>query len=176
MAGIDIRLLDDDGNEVAVGVPGEILSRGPDLFLGYTDPALTAKVFEGSWYRTGDVGVLDEHGCVTITDRVSDVIIRGGLNLSAAEIEERIATLPSIAEVAVVAAPDERLGEKACAVVRTVPGADAPDLAALQAHLEAAGLPRQKWPEQLQVVEDFPRTPSGKIKKRDLREGLRQQR
>lgn len=174
LPGVDIRLVDEDGREVGPGTPGEILSRGPDLFVGYTDPALTDKVMDGSWYRTGDVGVLDEAGCLTITDRVSDLIIRGGLNLSAAEIEERIATLPTVAEVAVVAAPDERLGEKACAVLRLVPGADAPDLAALQAHLEANGLPRQKWPEDLRVVDDFARTPSGKIKKRDLRAWLRE--
>jgi acyl-CoA synthetase (AMP-forming)/AMP-acid ligase II len=173
LPGVEIRLLDDDGAEVGVGTPGEILSRGPDLFVGYTDPALTAKVFDGGWYRTGDVGVLDDDGCLTITDRVSDIIIRGGLNLSAAEIEERVATLPSVAEVAVVAAPDTRLGEHACAVIRVVPGAEAPDLPALQAHLEAKGLPRQKWPEELRVVDDFARTPSGKIKKRDLRAMLR---
>jgi acyl-CoA synthetase (AMP-forming)/AMP-acid ligase II len=170
---VEIRLLDDDGAKVGVGTAGEILSRGPDLFVGYTDPALTAKVFDGGWYRTGDVGVLDDDGCLTITDRVSDIIIRGGLNLSAAEIEERVATLPSVAEVAVVAAPDTRLGEHACAVIRVVPGAEAPDLPALQAHLEAKGLPRQKWPEELRVVDDFARTPSGKIKKRDLRAMLR---
>jgi acyl-CoA synthetase (AMP-forming)/AMP-acid ligase II len=174
MTGVDLRLLDDDGEEVAVGQPGEILSRGPDLFAGYTEPAATAKAFDGDWYRTGDVGVLDEHGYLTITDRVSDIIIRGGLNLSAAEIEERIATLPVIAEVAVVAAPDARLGERACAVIRTVPGATAPDLADLQRHLAESGLPRQKWPEDLRVVDDFARTPSGKIKKRDLRAWLRQ--
>ncbi|MDQ2651323.1 MAG: AMP-binding protein, partial [Actinomycetota bacterium] len=174
LPGVDIRLVDDDGNQVTTGTPGEILSRGPDLFVGYTDPALTDKVMEGSWYRTGDVGVLDDDGCLTITDRVSDLIIRGGLNISAAELEERIATLPTVAEVAVVAAPDERLGERACAVLRVVPGADAPDLAALQAHLESAGLPRQKWPEDLRVVDDFARTPSGKIKKRDLRAWLRE--
>jgi acyl-CoA synthetase (AMP-forming)/AMP-acid ligase II len=173
LPGVDIRLVDDDGAEAPVGEPGEILSRGPDLFVGYTDPALTAKVFDGGWYRTGDVGVLDGNGCLTITDRVSDIIIRGGMNLSAAEIEERVASLETIAEVAVVAAPDARLGEHACAVIRVVPGATAPDLPELQAHLEANGLPRQKWPEELRVVEDFARTPSGKIKKRDLRAMLR---
>ena len=173
LPGVDIRLVDDDGNEVPMGMPGEILSRGPDLFRGYTDPALTAKVFEGSWYRTGDVGVVDDEGYLTITDRVSDLIIRGGLNISAAEIEEHVATMPGIAEVAVVAAPDPRLGERACAVVRVVPGTPPPGLDDVQAHLRAVGLPRQKWPEDVRVVDDFARTPSGKIKKRDLRSWLR---
>ena len=173
LPGVDIRLVDDDGADVPAGTPGEILSRGPDLFRGYTDPALTAKVFEGDWYRTGDVGVLDADGYLTITDRVSDLIIRGGLNISAAEIEERLAGMPGVAEVAVVAAPDPRMGERACAVVRVAPGAAPPGLDDVQAHLQASGLPRQKWPEDVRVVDDFARTPSGKIKKRDLRAWLR---
>jgi acyl-CoA synthetase (AMP-forming)/AMP-acid ligase II len=173
LTGVEIRLVDDNGDAVPDGTPGEILSRGPDLFVRYTDPALTAKAFDGSWYRTGDVGVLDADGCLTITDRVSDLIIRGGLNISAAGIEERLATMPAVAEVAVVAAPDTRLGEHACAIIRTAPGAAPPDLPAVQAHLAAEGLPRQKWPEELHVVDDFPRTPSGKIRKRELRTSLR---
>jgi len=175
MPGVELRLVDEDGASVTVGTPGEIVSRGPDLFAGYTDPALTAAALDpDGWYHTGDVGVLDDQGFLTITDRLSDLIIRGGRNLSAAEIEERLATMPGIAEVAVVAAPDERLGEHACAVVRPAPGVDGElDLAAVQAHLAAVGLPKQKWPEELQVVADFPRTPSGKIRKRDLRDRLR---
>ena len=81
------------------------------------------------WYRTGDVGVLDEDGYLTITDRVSDIIIRGGTNISAAEIEEALMRLPAVAECAVVAAPDARLGERAVAVLRLRPGAPSPDLA-----------------------------------------------
>ena len=98
--------------------------RGPDCCLGYTDAALTAAAFDDEgWYRTGDVGVLDSDGYLTITDRVSDIIIRGGENISAQEIEELLLHLDAVAEVAVVAAPDERLGEHAAAVVRTLPGA-----------------------------------------------------
>ena len=88
------------------------------------------------WYRSGDMGVLDADGFLTITDRVKDVIIRGGENISAAEIEEAIATLPQVAEVAVVAAPDARLGEHACAVVRLAPGARPIELADITAELE----------------------------------------
>jgi len=170
MAGVELRLLDEDGAPVASGEPGEILSRGPDLFLGYTDPALTAAAIDADgWYRTGDVGVLDAEGYLTITDRLSDLIIRGGLNLSAAKIEEHLASLAGVAEVAVVAAPDSRLGEHACAVIRVVPGTEPPELAALQRHLAASGLPKQQWPEEVRTVVDFDRTPSGKIKKRTLR-------
>lgn len=179
MLGVELRLVDVEGDDavtVAPGEAGQILSRGPDLCAGYTDPAQTARAFTADgWYRTGDVGVLDADGYLTITDRVSDVIIRGGANLSAAEIEEVLMTMPSIAECAVVAAPDARTGEHAAAVVRVRPGVDAAavDLAAVQAHLGAAGLPKQKWVEDVRVVDDFPRTPSGKIRKFVLRDELR---
>lgn len=173
MPGVELRLVDEDGAPVGAGQPGEILSRGPDLFLGYTDPALTAAAFDpDGWYRTGDVGILDTDGYLTITDRLSDLIIRGGLNLSAATIEEHVATMAGVAEVAVVAAPDTRLGERACAVIRAVPGTPEVDLASLHRHLAASGLPKQQWPEEVRLVEDFDRTPSGKIKKRTLRNQL----
>jgi len=172
MLGVELRYVDIDGeSEVAPGEPGEILSRGPDLCAGYTDPALTARAFSADgWYRTGDVGVLDADGYNTITDRVSDIIIRGGTNISAAEIEEVLMTMPTVAECAVIAAPDARMGEHAAAVIRVRPDSPAPDLAAVQAHLASAGLPKQKWVEEVRVVEAFPRTPSGKIRKYVLRD------
>jgi len=175
MEGVEIRLVESEGDgEVGAGVPGEILSRGPDLFAGYTDPELTARVFTADgWYRTGDVGVLDEDGYLTITDRVSDIIIRGGANISAAEIEEALMTMPDVAECAVVAAPDPRMGEHALAVIRLRTGSAEPNLAAVQGHLDTAGLPKQKWVEQVRVVDDFPRTPSGKIRKFVLRDEMR---
>ncbi len=165
LAGVELRL---DGET------GEISSRGPDLFAGYTVAELTAEVVDDDgWYRTGDVGVLDDDGWLTITDRVKDIIIRGGENVSPAEVEELLQRLPEVAEVAVVAAPDPRLGEHGCAFVRPAPGAEAPGLPAIRAHLEAEGLARQKWPEEVRAVEDFPRTASGKIQKFALREQLR---
>jgi acyl-CoA synthetase len=174
LAGVELRLVDEEGADVPPGASGEILSRGPDLCLGYTDPALNAAAFDDEgWYHTGDVGVLDEEGYLTITDRVKDVIIRGGENVSAAEVEQALQTLPGVAEIAVVAAPDERLGEHACAVVRMLPGAEPVTLDDLTSHLSVVGLARQKWPEELRVVDDFPRTASGKIRKVDLRAWLR---
>lgn len=160
LPGVEIRLAED----------GEILSRGPDLCLGYTDRALTDAAFDAEgWYHTGDIGVLDEDGYLTITDRKSDIVIRGGENISAAEVEEVLLAMPSIAEAAVVAAPDARLGEHAAAVLRLRSGHAAPTLDEVRAHLERAGLARQKWPEELHVVDDFPRTPSGKVQKFALR-------
>jgi acyl-CoA synthetase len=162
------------GVEIRLTAAGEILSRGPDCFAGYIDPAMTEQVFDAEgWYHTGDVGVLDADGYLTITDRLSDVIIRGGENVSAAEVEELLMQVDGIAEVAVVAAPDERLGERVAAVFRVMPGVSPPTLDDIRAHLSAAGLARQKWPESLFPVADLPRTPSGKIQKFRLRQQLR---
>jgi acyl-CoA synthetase len=176
LSGVEIRLVDADGAPVPSGEPGEIVSRGPDLCVGYTDPVLSEDAFDhDGWYRTGDLGVLDADGFLTITDRLKDVVIRGGENLSAAEIEEAIAALPQVAEVAVVAAPDERLGEHACALVRLVPEVATIELGDICDQLERTGLARQKWPEELRVVDDFPRTASGKVRKVDLRRQLREE-
>jgi acyl-CoA synthetase len=170
LEGVEMRL----DLEAGEGAGGEISSRGPDLCIGYTDPELTAAMFDADgWYRTGDVGVLDDAGCLTITDRVSDVIIRGGENISAQEVEELLLGLGSVAEVAVVGAPDERLGERAAAVVRLLPGGEAPSLDDVRTHLAAAGLAKQKWPESIHVAADLPRTPSGKVQKFRLRQQLR---
>ncbi len=160
--------------EVRLDADSQILSRGPDLCAGYTDPELTATAFDDDgWYHTGDIGRLDADGYLTITDRLSDVIIRGGENISAREIEELVADVDGIAEVSVVAAPDARLGERAAAVVRIREGGPTPSLDEVRAHLQAAGLARQKWPESIHVVTDFPRTASGKVQKFVLREQLR---
>ena len=173
MPGVEVRLVDDDGNDAGDG-PGEIWSRGPDLFVGYVNPALTAiAVDPDGWYASGDIGVRDEHGAITITDRKKDIIIRGGENISAAEVEELLQQMPGVSEVAVVAAPDARLGEHACAFVRMIPGVAEPTLDDVRDHLTAAGLARQKFPEELRVEDEFPRTPSGKTQKYVLRDRLR---
>ncbi len=174
LEGVEIRTVDEEGRDVGVGLPGEIISRGPDRFAGYTDPALNAEAIEAEgWLHTGDIGIIDADGYLTITDRLKDIIIRGGENVSAAEVEQLLAHMKGVAEVAVVAAPDERLGEHGCAFFRMQPGAEAPDLDAVKAHLSDAGLARQKWPEELRVVDELPRTPSGKIQKFVLRDRLR---
>ncbi|HZM31515.1 MAG TPA: AMP-binding protein [Acidimicrobiales bacterium] len=174
-AGVEMRLVDEDGTDVPAGVPGEILSRGPDCCVGYTDPDLTAAAFDDDgWYRTEDVGVLDEDGWLRITDRKKDVIIRGGENVSAAEVEELLVRMPGVVEAVVVAGPDRRLGERVCAFLRTDAGAGVPALAVVRDALAAAGLARQKWPEEVHPGDDLPRTPSGKVQKAVLRERLRQ--
>jgi acyl-CoA synthetase len=134
---------------------------------------MTARAFDDEgWYHTGDIGVLDSDGYLTIVDRKSDVIIRGGENISALEVEDVLLGIDGVAEVAVVAAPDARLGEHAAAVLRLLPGHAAPGLDDVRAHLERAGLARQKWPEELHTVDDFPRTASGKVQKFRLRQDI----
>ena len=161
--------------EIRLGSDGEIFSRGPDLCLGYTDDALTERAFDADgWYRTGDVGVLDEDGYLTITDRKADVIIRGGENISALEVEELLLAMPAVAEAVVVSAPDARLGEHAAAVLRVKAGQTMPTMADVRDHFERAGVARQKWPEELHQVDDYPRTASGKVQKFRVRDEVRQ--
>ncbi|OBG13637.1 AMP-dependent synthetase [Mycolicibacterium celeriflavum] len=166
------------GVEIKLTEDGEILSRGPDLCLGYTDEALTARAFDDEgWYHTGDIGVLDDDGYLTITDRRADVIIRGGENISALEVEEVLLSMPSVAEAVVVAAPDDRLGERAAAVLRIRDGHDMPTLDEVREHFKAAGVAIQKWPEELHRVpegQDYPRTASGKVQKFRVRDEVRE--
>jgi len=169
----ELRLVDDDGVAVPAGSEGEVLARGPECFLGYRDAALNADTFTADgWLRTGDLGVLDEAGFLRITGRKKDIIIRKGENISAREIEDLLASHPAVAEVAVIGLPDPAAGEIACAVIRLNIGTSTPTLADVTAHLLALGLSKRKLPEQLAVVDDFPRTPSGKIVKRTLRDRL----
>ena len=167
LPGVELRLEGDGDGE------GEIVSRGPDCCLGYTEPALTWAAFDpDGWYRTGDVGFLDGDGYLTITDRISDIIIRGGENISAQEIEELMLGIEAVGEVAVVAEPDVRLGEHAAALVTVRHGMSVPTLQQVREHLATAGLSRQKWPESIHEVREFPRTPSGKVQKFRLRQLL----
>jgi acyl-CoA synthetase (AMP-forming)/AMP-acid ligase II len=161
------------GVEIRLGPDGEIFSRGPDLCLGYTDEALTRGAFDADgWYRTGDVGVLDDDGYLTITDRKSDVIIRGGENISALEVEEVLLAMPAVVEAVVVAAPDTRLGERAAAVLRVKEGHAMPTMDEVREHFKRAGIATQKWPEELHQVDDFPRTASGKVQKFLVRQNI----
>ena len=160
------------GVQIRLDANGEIFSRGPDLCLGYTDPALTARAFdEDGWYRTGDIGVLDEDGYLTITDRTADLIIRGGENISAVEVEEVLLSMPDVAEAAVVAAPDARLGEHAAAFVRLMPGAQGPTLDEMRTTSSGRVWPGRSG-EELHVLDNFPRTATGKVQKYILRRDI----
>ena len=170
MAWVEIRTVDEEGTDVGVGEPGEILSRGADRFAGYTDPALNAEFIDADgWFSTGDIGVIDEDGYLTITDRVKDIIIRGGENISAREVEEVLARHPAVAEVAVCSDPDEVWGEAVCAVVVSRDGAGDPTIDELVALTDAAGLAPHKRPTRVVHTDALPRTAAGKVRKRDLR-------
>ena len=170
--GAELRTVGFDGVDTATGVEGELWVRGPQRCLGYVDPALDAAAFVDGWFRTGDLGTVDADGFVRITGRLKDIIIRNAENLSASEIEDVVSSHPAVADVAVVGLPDHRTGERACAVVVLAPGYEALTVADLAAHCAAAGLARQKTPEQLEIVAELPRTPMGKVLKHVLRAGL----
>lgn len=174
LTGVEIRLVDDDGNDVGPDTPGEILSRGPDCCIGYIDASATALAFDvDGWFHTGDIGVRDPKGYLTIVDRKKDVIIRGGENVSAVEVEELLLGIDGITEAAVVAGPDARLGERVVAFVCGAGGVSVPSLQYVRSALGAAGLTRQKWPEDVRAVDALPRTPTGKVRKEELRARLR---
>jgi len=173
LAGVEIRITDEAGRALGAGAEGEIRARGPECFLGYTDRALDAESFDDDgFYRTGDLGTLDADGYLRVTGRVKDIIVRKGEKISAREVEDLLARFPGVAEVAVVPLADAATGERACACVRMEVGATPVDLGGIVAFLRAHGLTPQKLPEQLERVDDFPRTPSGKIHKRFLRERI----
>jgi acyl-CoA synthetase (AMP-forming)/AMP-acid ligase II len=173
--GTEVRIVDDDGNDVAGGGEGEIWARGPEQFLGYRKAALDLESFDAEgWFKTGDIGRLDHGRYLTITDRKKDIIIRGGENLSSTEIEDVLARIPGVAEAAVAATPDQLYGEKVCAFVILRDGAEL-TLADVQAHFVASGVAKHKTPERLEVVADLPRNSMGKVKKVELRARLRRE-
>jgi acyl-CoA synthetase (AMP-forming)/AMP-acid ligase II len=174
LPGVEVRIVDDDDQPLGPGAPGEILSRGPDQFLGYTDPAANAAVLTpGGWFRTGDIGYLTPAGRLVISDRRKDVIIRGGENLSSQEIEAILVRHPAVSQAAVVGLPDPRYGERAAAAVVLRPGTTL-SLGDVRAHFTAAGVARQKTPEMLVIKPDLPRTAAGKVQKFRLRKEITQ--
>ncbi len=169
---MELRIIDEDGAQVAVGESGALHTRGPSQFLGYFHrPDLYEAASRGDgWFDTGDIARLRPDGGIRIVGRTKDLIIRGGENVPVAEVEDLLLRHPSVTDVAVVAVPDDRLGERGCAVI--VPAGDAPSLRDLTSHLEDEGMPKQFWPERLEIVDEMPRTPSGKIQKYVLRQQI----
>jgi fatty-acyl-CoA synthase len=171
IAHVEIEIRDDAGNRVAAGVNGEICLRGPKVTRGYwKDPDKTAAAFFGDWFRSGDVGYLDEDGFLFLTDRKKDMIISGGENIASSEVERVIYELPQVREVAVIGMPDERWGEKPIAIVVLADG-KALELRDLTDHCRAR-LAGFKVPKQLIIRDSLPRNPSGKVLKRVLRAEL----
>ena len=169
-AGIDVKVVTIEGKVVGRGEEGELRVKGPNLCLGYTDPALDADGFDDEGYfRTGDLGIVREDDHVVITGRLKDVIIRKGENISAKEVEDLLFTHPKVADAAVIGLPDARSGERAAAIVVAADPSDPPTLAELFEFCKAEGLMVQKIPEQLELVDVLPRNPTGKVLKHELR-------
>jgi len=167
--GVDLRVVDPDGGLLGPGRTGELRVKGPQVMRGYVDASLDDAAFDDDGYlRTGDLGRLDEHGNLTITGRLKDVIIRKGETLSARAIEDELLAHPQIADLAVIGLPHAELGELACAVV--VPAGVAPSLDQVLAFLSERGFPRRQWPERLEIVDALPRNSTGKLLKDDLRQ------
>lgn len=170
--GCEVRIVDDDGTDLASGFEGEIAVRGAERFAGYTDPSLTATSFlAGGWFRTGDIGRIDPEGYLTITDRKKDIIVRGGENISSREIEELLLQVPGVRDAAAIGWPDERMGERVCAVVILEPAAEI-SIELIARTFADLGVARQKTPERLEIVAELPRTPTGKVQKVELRKLL----
>jgi acyl-CoA synthetase (AMP-forming)/AMP-acid ligase II len=170
LPGLELRVLNHEKRLQERGV-GELVMRGPGVFNGYFgQPELYAEHLVGDGYfRTGDLAHIDANRYVSITGRVKDLIVRGGVNISPVETENAIAAHPDVEGVAVIGWPDERLGERICAVVQA---SASMDLGQVIAFCADRGLSRRYWPERLELIDSFPRTASGKIRKLQLRTAL----
>ncbi len=162
-----LRVVDELGRALPPGERGELQVRGSSVFRGYWNrPEANAQAFDGDWFRTGDVALFDAEGYLYIVDRIKDLIIRGGENIGCGQVEAALLTHPDVQEAAVYAVPDERLGEE---VAATVYGSPALDVEALRTHLVGLLAPFER-PRYIEVAEQpLPRTPSGKVLKRNIR-------
>jgi fatty-acyl-CoA synthase len=171
IAHVELEIRDDEGNRMPAGKNGEICLRGPKVTRGYwKDPEKTKAAFFGDWFRTGDIGYLDDEGFLYLTDRKKDMIISGGENIASSEVERVIYELPQVRECAVVGLPDERWGEKPVVIVVLADNATLA-LPELNDHCRAR-LAGFKVPKQLIIRDSLPRNPSGKVLKRVLRTEL----
>jgi acyl-CoA synthetase (AMP-forming)/AMP-acid ligase II len=165
----EVKLVGPAGNPAA---QGEVRVRGPQMLLGYLHPKDEANVFDAEGYfRTGDLAHWTDQQYLTISGRLKDIIIRNGENISPKEVEDVLSTHPDIAEVSIVGIPDDRTGERACAVI-VARGDAAPDLGSLQAHLRSLGVATFKMPEQVEIWSTLPKNDAGKVLKHQVRARL----
>ena len=175
LEGYRIEIRDDDGNVLPANTEGELCVIGPGMSIGYYDsPKQTLTKFKHGWVRTADVAIMDSDGYVTIVGRKSEIIIRGGMNITPREVEEAIETIQGIAAVTIIGIPHERLGEYCCACIIPAAGAK-PSLEQLCNELRKLGVATYKLPERLEIVDQFPTTASGKIQRHKLVEMFNQQ-
>lgn len=171
----ELRIIDAvDDHPLPSGEEGEIIARGPGLFVGYVHPEDNADNFDGEgFFRMGDLGRIVHDNYIVITGRKKDIIIRSGENISPKEVEDLLFNHPAVADVAIVAMPSPATGEKGCAFIIPREGLSI-DLPEIRRYLDNEGLARQKFPEHVVLVDDLPRVPSGKVKKDVLRVLARQ--
>jgi acyl-CoA synthetase (AMP-forming)/AMP-acid ligase II len=166
---VQVRVVTDDERVLRPGEEGELRLKGPQCFAGYVDPALDAVAFDADgWFRTGDLGVVDEAGRVRVTGRLKEIVIRNAENISALEVEELLFRSPDIADAAVIGLPDARTGERVCAVIVPVDGKTVGSDEVV-AHFRALNVAPYKIPEQVEVVDAIPRNAMGKALKNELR-------
>ncbi len=171
LAHVEVTIRDDEGQVLPAATEGEICLRGPKVTKGYwRDPKKTEQSFYGDWFRSGDVGYLDEDGFLFITDRKKDMIISGGENIASSEIERVIYQMPEVAECAVIGIPDPKWGERPAAIVVIKPG-QALSAEDVQSRCRAA-LASFKIPSRVFFRDALPRNPSGKVLKRVLRDEI----
>ena len=177
MPGVELVVVKTDGTRAAAGEEGELRAKAPQMMLGYLDRRLDDDAFDDEgFFRTGDLGTLDDDGYVVITGRLKDVIIRNAENISAKEVEDLLYTHPKVHDVAVVGLPDATTGERVCAVVAPADPENPLNFAEMADFLSDNGLRRQAVPEQLELVDAIPRNPAGKITKNVLRDRFADQR
>jgi acyl-CoA synthetase (AMP-forming)/AMP-acid ligase II len=170
LPGAEVLICDDEDNPLPAGTPGNILVRGPNRFLGYygAEQLTRDSISSSGYFRTGDVGFVDADGYMTFVSRSKDIIRRGGITITPSDIETVLRTHPRIADVAVIALPDPRFGERPCACVITRDSQDM-SLQEITHFLASVEFAKYLWPEVVQRCESFPRTPSLKVKKNELR-------
>lgn len=173
LPGVEVRVFDGHGNEAPRGQDGLLKFRGASLFVGYLKRPQLYAVDESGWFDTGDIARMDAEGYIRICGRAKDIIIRGGEKVPVVEIENALYRMPQVAEVAIVAMPDARMGERACAFVTLRPGQRL-TMEDMQKFLAAEKYSRHFWPEHLEIIDRMPRNPAGKIQKFVLRESAKQ--
>lgn len=173
MKGVEIKLVDDSGNEVLPGTPGEEVSRGPNVFVGYinNEDATNKVLDDDGWFHSGDICVQNQDGYIKVIGRKKDMIVRGGENLNTNEIDHYIEGCPGVLDRAIIGMPDERLGERICVYFVLAEGTKL-TLKQLTNYLAEKKTPKRFWPERLEIIDEIPRTPSGKVKKYLLIEDL----
>ncbi len=171
--GMEVRILDSDGRPVPTGEEGRLQARCHSLFVGYLKRPDAYAVDADGWFETGDLARMDEDGYIRITGRSKDIIIRGGENIPVVEVEQLLYHHPAVADAAIVAMPDERLGERGCCFITLQEGRQLTFIE-MQAYLRDKQLSRSYMPERLEIIPEMPRTPSGKIQKFRLREMARE--